>query len=71
MNSSVTAVIKIFLIIFILTAATIGLLGLIDVLDPEATKNLIGKASLAIGILGIASISVTMLSASKDSTPDP
>jgi hypothetical protein len=71
MNSSATPVIKTFLIIFILTVTTIGLLGLTGTIESEAAKELLMKSSLALGILGIASISIAMLSGSKDTPSDP
>ena len=65
MNSSVTGVLKIFLVILILALVSIGLLGVAGVLDGEQTKDLITKSSTIIGGLGIASLLIAMLTASK------
>ena len=65
MNSSVTGVLKIFLVILILALVSIGLLGVAGVLDGEQTKDLITKSSMIIGGLGIASLLIAMLTASK------
>jgi uncharacterized membrane protein len=70
MSSSVNGVIKVFLIVLIITLATIGLLGVLDVMEQDKTKDLLFKSSAVIGVLGLASILIAVLSGSKDDSKE-